>query len=243
MENERPYIDIEEITTDLFRKYSKTKDYILLKKVKSIHSLHPLIIAAESNGLKRIVSSFIVRLSKDPFLRNTLQNRHPQGWLDEWCSMNDILFRNVLKARGKLRQKGEEVRFGGPDDHVRHRIPLGGGATITETMLLARQISSDLRYVEPSDIEFVCQFLAKSHYGFIRVHPFPDGNGRIARALTDQLAVSLGYPPIIAGFPRLIEEQKKSYHAAITKCIGDPNCLHLKAWIMIQVKAKIEEIA
>lgn len=35
------------------------------------------------------------------------------------------------------------------------------------------------------------------HHGLVEIHPFIDGNGRVARLLTDLLLIKSGYPPII----------------------------------------------
>lgn len=38
---------------------------------------------------------------------------------------------------------------------------------------------------------------AKLHHDFVLIHPFDDGNGRVARMLVNYLFLRLGYPPII----------------------------------------------
>ncbi len=38
---------------------------------------------------------------------------------------------------------------------------------------------------------------AKLHHDFVLIHPFADGNGRVARLLVNYLFLRLGYPPII----------------------------------------------
>ena len=35
------------------------------------------------------------------------------------------------------------------------------------------------------------------HYRFVRIHPFDDGNGRVARILMNFILLSFGYPPVI----------------------------------------------
>ena len=71
---------------------------------------------------------------------------------------------------------------------------------------------------------------------------FFDGNGRIARVVTDQLSVSLGYIPIIAGFPRHNAEKKQIYHAAIHDCAIDSSYTALTEWIKFQLQQKLAEI-
>ncbi|RAJ95325.1 Fic/DOC family protein [Aliidiomarina maris] len=46
----------------------------------------------------------------------------------------------------------------------------------------------------PED-EFI-QLLARCHVDFVLLHPFRDGNGRIARLLLDVMAVKAGYTPL-----------------------------------------------
>jgi Fic family protein len=157
--------------------------------------------------------------------------------------MHRVLFKGVYKITGRTRSTGHDVRFGSPGDEEKHRIPAGGSKTLSELTIFGDDISERLKHVNNEDIDSVCDFLAFTHYMFIRIHPFGDGNGRIARAITDQLALSLGFPPVIAGFPRLNQDKKDRYHQAITGCIDDPTCFTLKVWIKEQVVAKISEIA
>jgi Fic family protein len=51
-----------------------------------------------------------------------------------------------------------------------------------------------------------------AHLYFVSIHPFEDGNGRIARALAEKaLAQSIGQPTLIA-LSHIIEKNKKSYY-------------------------------
>lgn len=56
-----------------------------------------------------------------------------------------------------------------------------------------------------------------AHLYFVCIHPFEDGNGRIARALTEKsLAEYLGKPSLIA-LSQTIEENRKNYYDALEK--------------------------
>jgi Fic family protein len=54
-----------------------------------------------------------------------------------------------------------------------------------------------------------------AHLYFVSIHPFEDGNGRIARAIAEKsLAQSLGHPTLIA-LSYMIEKHKKDYYLAL----------------------------
>ena len=56
-----------------------------------------------------------------------------------------------------------------------------------------------------------------AHLHFVCVHPFEDGNGRIARALAEKaLAQNLGQPSLIA-LATTIERKRKDYYAALER--------------------------
>jgi len=48
------------------------------------------------------------------------------------------------------------------------------------------------------------------HYKFLRIHPFDDGNGRVARILMNFILMKFGYPPIV-----IKTEDKENYYAVL----------------------------
>ncbi|KAB2916483.1 MAG: Fic family protein [Bacteroidetes bacterium] len=59
-------------------------------------------------------------------------------------------------------------------------------------------------------------FAADFHYKFIRIHPFDDGNGRMARMLMNFILLQYGYPPVIVR-----TGEKAQYIAALEQADAD----------------------
>jgi len=56
------------------------------------------------------------------------------------------------------------------------------------------------------------QLAAEFHYRFVCIHPFDDGNGRVARLLMSYILLRNGYPPVIVK-----SEDKENYLTALQK--------------------------
>jgi len=54
------------------------------------------------------------------------------------------------------------------------------------------------------------------HYRFVRIHPFDDGNGRVARILMNFILMKHGYPPVI-----IRTEDKENYYRVLTLADSD----------------------
>ena len=54
------------------------------------------------------------------------------------------------------------------------------------------------------------------HYRFIRIHPFDDGNGRVARILMNFILMQFGFPPVI-----IKTEDKENYYAVLRLADAD----------------------
>ena len=240
--SERYEIPESDVTKSLWRKYRHTPEYRSGRRY-SINSTHALVRNAEEQGLNEVILKFARELETSADIRTDFAHRRELDWINDWKLMHHTLFGYVYRECGKLRPRGHDVRFGAPGDEDLHHIPCGGAEVYNELFALARLLCDRLEFVKASDLDESCRFLAQFHYNFIRIHPFFDGNGRIARVVTDQLSVALGYVPIIAGFPRNNAEKKRIYHAAIHDSAGDTACVALTAWIKSQLQDKLAEIA
>lgn len=95
---------------------------------------------------------------------------------------------NVITATGELFQ------FAAPSD-----VP-------SRMLALIQWLEQTLSTEDPS----ILPLLAKLHHEFVLIHPFDDGNGRVARMLVNYVIMRQGYPPIIVP-----TERKRDYLAAL----------------------------
>lgn len=76
-----------------------------------------------------------------------------------------------------------------------------------------------------------------AHFYFVSIHPFEDGNGRIARALAEKsLAQNLGQPSLIA-LAYTIERSRKAYYAALERNNKD---MEITDWLLYFANTVIE---
>ncbi len=228
----------DDVVKALWLAYKKTSDYKRGLN-KAIPAHNPLVEEQEKLGLKSIYKLFIEELNSIKNSRLELKNRSVGDWLNEWKKMHEMLFHHILKDCGDFRKK--DLRFGSPGDEDLHHIPQHAYVP-REMNLLATEINS-LIAEDYSTNEEKYQILAQIHYQFIRIHPFADGNGRIARALTDQLAIYFGFPPAMAGYPRHDIKTREHYHKAIRACVEDPGCSDLALWISGYIEEQLKLIA
>jgi len=65
-----------------------------------------------------------------------------------------------------------------------------------------------------ADVEILLA-AARAHYDFVLIHPFDDGNGRMARLLMNLILVKYGFPPAI-----IKTQEKKKYFSALRQADG-----------------------
>lgn len=83
-------------------------------------------------------------------------------------------------------------------------------AVASEMRRLVTALQSDSFAKAPAPIQ-----AAYAHYGFVAIHPFPDGNGRVARALASIYLVRASSVPLL-----IFADQKPRYLDALTDADG-----------------------
>jgi hypothetical protein len=96
---------------------------------------------------------------------------------------------NVITATGEL------FEFAPPSD-----VP-------ARMQALVKWLDESLHEFRDADLLWL---IAKLHHDFVLIHPFDDGNGRVARMLVNYVLMRLGYLPIIVP-----TERKKDYLTAL----------------------------
>ena len=94
---------------------------------------------------------------------------------------------------------GEIFRFAEPMD-------------VPEKMHKLLQTINELQAPSSSEVVLVA---AKAHYDFVLIHPFDDGNGRMARLLMNLILIKYGFPPAI-----IKTEDKANYFSALRQADG-----------------------
>lgn len=94
---------------------------------------------------------------------------------------------------------GEIFRFAEPMD-----VP-GKMHTLLQTI-------NELQAPSSAEVAFVA---AKAHYDFVLIHPFDDGNGRMARLLMNLILIKYGFPPAI-----IKTQDKQQYFSALRQADG-----------------------
>lgn len=78
---------------------------------------------------------------------------------------------------------------------------------------------------------------AEFHYRFVRIHPFDDGNGRLARLLMNFILMKHGFPPVI-----IKNEDKENYIAVLEQAdfnILEPLISYVAANLIVSLNAII----
>jgi len=79
---------------------------------------------------------------------------------------------------------------------------------------------------------------------FLAVHPFQDGNGRLARVLTNLLLLHTGYAYApYSSLERVVEENREQYYRALRSAQGtlDRDESHLMDWIRFFLLSLVEQ--
>lgn len=113
-----------------------------------------------------------------------------------------------------------KIEVGKYKTHPNHVITVTGEtfyfATPEETPAKMRELIEWFRSERAKPDVNPIILAALFHYRFIRIHPFDDGNGRVARILMNFILMQFGYPPVI-----IKTEDNENYYAVLRLADAD----------------------
>lgn len=117
------------------------------------------------------------------------------------------------RHRGKYKKNENHVEAHHPDGR---RETVFRTASPFDTPRLMAELVDRSRVALDSRTAHPLIVIGRFIVGFLAIHPFQDGNGRLSRALTTLLLLRAGYDYVpYASLERIVEENKASYYAAL----------------------------
>jgi Fic family protein len=188
--------------------------------------------ALEGNTLTLQETSFFLQhglTSKGKPLKDYLEaQNHAEAidWIKEIVKNNRPITEGLIKEFHALLFKGIEHIWVGPQENrVKKNITPGKYKTEPNYVV---NLEGEIHYYcdpikVPEEMERLVEMINKSkyhpvelsaraHYGLVAIHPFNDGNGRVARLLMNLILIKNGFLPVI-----IKTDKKEDYYAALMK--------------------------
>lgn len=113
---------------------------------------------------------------------------------DQIKRINRFINRNSQEYYGENGYRNVDVRFSGTEDAGLLKTEF-----VPEAMrLFSESLAEILEQSEQMDEKQYIKEVAKLHFRFIQIHPFPDGNGRTGRAISNMLLLEKNIPAIFS---------------------------------------------
>jgi Fic family protein len=141
---------------------------------------------------RSLTESFIRELNKTILVENYWETSRTEESLPPRIEMRVGEYKS--RPNSVITSTGEEFKYAAPEET---------SAMMTTLVAWCNEAMADS---ELTPIEIATLF----HYRFIRIHPFQDGNGRIARLIVNFILYRFGYPMVI-----IHSEDKENYFSAL----------------------------
>ena len=141
-------------------------------------------------------------------------------------SLNEIIlvrsyWQNAITYDGQATRR--QIKIGDYKDHPNSvRLKTGEIFHYTSPAETPKLMHELMDWYKKNVAEHPLILASELHYRFIRIHPFDDGNGRVARLLVNYVLMKAGYPPVI-----IKSVDKETYLTALQKAdSGDREAFH-----------------
>lgn len=204
------------------------------RKKKKLDSLRPL----PKGAVKRILEDIRLRHTyhSDAIEGNTLTLQETKLVLEEGITIGGKSLKDHIEAKNdaeafdimvelvnskkeisqEIIQKIHEFVTKGilknPGQYRTENVTITGVKIRSPSFLkIVRLIDEYIQNIQKLKLQTIKK-AAYIHHEFVRIHPFLDGNGRVARLLTNFYLMKQGYPPIV-----IQKEDRKNYYKSLNK--------------------------
>lgn len=221
------------VTDKQKRKYMVTKS-----KVRSIHSS----LAIEANSLSLFDVENILEHKQIIGKRDEIQevknaieaydkiNNYDYKSEKDFIEIHGIMMKYFDEDNGNYRNHGEGVE---KDGKVIYMAP--------ESILVPSLMKSLFEYINNSELNIIL-LSAIFHYYFVAIHPFSDGNGRLARYWVSLMLIN--YNEVFEFIP--IEEEMylnhEEYYSAIAQCHVNGNANIFIKFLLKIINSSLDKI-
>lgn len=184
--------------TELLLMFGKVVDEANMKDLEEMkaHNVCLKMIQEEASDKNHPLTETFIRQLHHTLLREdyTMYRQLPDGTTTSYT-----IHAGIYKTRPNsvITVTGERFEYASPEE--------------TPALMkdLVEWYNAEERKAELSPIELGAVF----HYRYIRIHPFEDGNGRIARLLLNYILTRHGYPMVVVK-----SKDKDAYLTALNRC-------------------------
>ena len=221
------------ITDKQKRKYMVTKS-----KVRSIHSS----LAIEANSLSLFDVENIIEHKQIIGKRDEIQE--VKNAIEAYDRINDYDYKNekdfievhglMMKYfdedNGSYRNHGEGVE---KDGKVIYMAP--------ESLLVPSLMKSLFKFVKESDINIIL-LSAIFHYYFVAIHPFSDGNGRLARYWVSLMLIKYNKNFEFISIEEEIYLNHEEYYSSIAQCHNNGNANVFIKFLLKTINSSLDKV-
>ena len=221
------------ITDKQKRKYMVTKS-----KVRSIHSS----LAIEANSLSLFDVENIIEHKQIIGKRDEIQevknaievydkiNNYDYKSEKDIIKVHSLMMKYFDEDNGSYRNHGEGVEKNGK---VIYMAP--------ESVLVPSLMKSLFEFINNSDINLIL-LSAIFHYYFVSIHPFSDGNGRLARYWVSLMLIKYNKNFEFISIEEEMYLNHEEYYSSIAQCHVNSNANMFIKFLLIRINSSLDKI-
>ncbi len=134
------------------------------------------------------------------------------GWIAEFIQERKDIRESDILTLHRITLKGISDYWAGKYKTSQNRI-LGSKLKTTHPYKVSTEMNNLIHELKANPAKYnPIELAAFAHHELVRIHPFVDGNGRVARLLCNMVLMKHGYPPIMVRV-----KDRKKYFACLEK--------------------------